>query len=193
MGDFEQAAPWDTASIKGCKKFLNRVYDMKEFLKEGSIRKDFEVLINKLIKKVSEDIETMKFNTAIAAMMSFVNEIYNSKEITKEEFKIFLTLLNPFAPHITEELFSLIGFKTQIANEKWPTYDIEKCIDKTVEIVVQLNGKVKHKILVAKDLSKEEILDLIEKDEKTKDILKDKQILKTIVVLNKLVNFVVKN
>ena len=193
MGDFEQAAPWDTASIKGCKKFLNRVYDMKEFLKEGSIRKDFEVLINKLIKKVSEDIETMKFNTAIAAMMSFVNEIYNSKEITKEEFKIFLTLLNPFAPHITEELFSLIGFKTQIANEKWPTYDIEKCIDKTVEIVVQLNGKVKHKILVAKDLSKEEILDLIEKDEKTKDILKDKQILKTIVVSNKLVNFVVKN
>ena len=193
MGDFEQAAPWDTASIKGCKKFLNRVYDMKEFLKEGSIRKDFEVLINKLIKKVSEDIETMKFNTAIAAMMSFVNEIYNSKEITKEEFKIFLTLLNPFAPHITEELFSLIGFKTQIANEKWPTYDIEKCIDKTVEIVVQLNGKVKHKILVAKDLSKEEILDLIEKDEKTKDILKNKQILKTIVVLNKLVNFVVKN
>ena len=193
MGDFEQAAPWDTASIKGCKKFLNRVYDMKEFLKEGPIRKNFEVLINKLIKKVSEDIETMKFNTAIAAMMSFVNEIYNSKEITKGEFKIFLTLLNPFAPHITEELFSLIGFKTQIANEKWPTYDIEKCIDKTVEIVVQLNGKVKHKILVAKDLSKEEILDLIEKDEKTKDILKDKQILKTIVVLNKLVNFVVKN
>ena len=193
MGDFEQAAPWDTASIKGCKKFLNRVYDMKEFLKEGPIRKNFEVLINKLIKKVSEDIETMKFNTAIAAMMSFVNEIYNSKEITKDEFKIFLTLLNPFAPHITEELFSLIGFKTQIANEKWPTYDIEKCIDKTVEIVVQLNGKVKHKILVAKDLSKEEILDLIEKNEKTKDILKDKQILKTIVILNKLVNFVVKN
>lgn len=193
MGDFEQAAPWDTASIKGCKKFLNRVYDMKDFLKEGQIRKDFEVLINKLIKKVSEDIETMKFNTAIAAMMSFVNEIYNSKEITKDEFKIFLTLLNPFAPHITEELFSLIGFKTQITNEKWPTYDIEKCTDKTVEIVVQLNGKVKHKIIVSKDLSKEELLNITDKDEKIKEILKGKQILKTIVVLNKLVNFVVKN
>ena len=193
MGDFEQAAPWDTASIKGCKKFLNRVYDMKDFLKEGQIRKDFEVLINKLIKKVSEDIETMKFNTAIAAMMSFVNEVYNSKEITKDEFKIFLTLLNPFAPHITEELFSLIGFKTQIANEKWPTYDIEKCTDKTVEIVVQLNGKVKHKIVVSKDLSKEELLNITDKDEKIKEILKDKQILKTIVVLNKLINFVIKN
>lgn len=193
MGDFEQAAPWDTASIKGCKKFLNRVYDMKDFLKEGQIRKDFEVLINKLIKKVSEDIETMKFNTAIAAMMSFVNEIYNSKEITKDEFKIFLTLLNPFAPHITEELFSLIGFKTQITNEKWPTYDIEKCTDKTVEIVVQLNGKVKHKIVVSKDLSKEELLNITDKDEKIKEILKGKQILKTIVVLNKLINFVVKN
>ena len=143
MGDFEKAAPWDSFSIKGCSKFLQKVFEMQDFLKGDEIRKDFEVLINQLIKKVSNDIETLKFNTAIASMMSFVNEIYKTKQITKKEFEIFLILLNPFAPHLTEELNSILNFKNQIANQKWPEFNAEKLQHQTIEMILQINGRVK--------------------------------------------------
>ena len=143
MGDFEKAAPWDSFSIKGCSKFLQKVFQMQHFLKGDEIRKDFEVLINQLIKKVSNDIETLKFNTAIANMMSFVNKIYETKQITKKEFEIFLILLNPFAPHLTEELNSILNFKNQIANQKWPEFNPEKLQHQTIEMILQINGRVK--------------------------------------------------
>ena len=190
MGDFEKSAPWDTKSIKGCFKFLNRVFEMQKILKEGEIRKDFEGKIHKMIKKVSQDIETMKFNTAIAAMMSFTNDVYASNEITTEEFKIFLKLLNPFAPHITEEIYQNLNMKNQLAYEKWPVFDREKCLEENVELIIQINGKVKSKIIVKKDLSKEELVEMAKQDEKIQNLIENRKILKTIAVLNKLVNFV---
>lgn len=192
MGDFEKAAPWDSFSIRGCEKFLQRVFQMQNFLKGEEIRKDFEILINQLIKKVSNDIEKLKFNTAIANMMSFVNKIYETKQITKKEFEIFLILLNPFAPHLTEELNSILNFKTQLAKQKWPTFNPEKLQHSTVEVVLQINGKVKSKIYVKKNLEKLELLELAKKDEKINQLVGNSKILKEIVVLNKLVNFVVK-
>ena len=190
MGDFEKAAPWDTKSIKGCFKFLNRVFDMQKILKEGNIRTSFENKIHKMIKKVSQDIETMKFNTAIAAMMSFINDIYDSGEIFSEEFIIFLKLLNPFAPHITEEIYQNLNMKNQLAYEKWPVFDKEKCVEQNVEIVIQINGRVKSKFIVEKDVDKEKLIEIAKEDEKIRDILQNQKILKVIAVPNKLVNFV---
>ncbi len=192
MGDFEKAAPWDSGSIKGCSKFLQRVYSLQNIVSGEKIRPEFEALVHKTIKKVSQDIETMKFNTAIAAMMSFINIIYDSGSITREEIKIFLILLNPFAPHITEEMFSILKFKTQIAKERWPKYDLTKCEDEELEIVVQINGKVKSKLQIKKTLNKEEILKLAVDDEKIKSLIQNKHIIKKIFVPLKLVNFVVK-
>lgn len=191
MGDFEKAAPWDDSSIKGCQKFLNRVYDLQNIVEKGEIRNEFEIKINKMIKKVSQDIEKMKFNTAIAEMMSFLNEIYSKNSITTEEIKVFLILLNPFAPHLTEEMFSILHFKNKISDEKWPTYDRKKCEEEKIEIVLQINGKVKSKTLISKDISKDEILKIANNDEKIKSFISSKKVLKTIVVKNKLCNFVV--
>ena len=124
-------------------------------------------------------------------MMSFINDIYDSNEITKEEFKVFLILLNPFAPHITEEIFERLGFEKQIANEKWPSYDKIKCLDLTVEIVIQINGKVKSKVVVEKDLKKEDLIKIYKNDQKIKSLLTEQKPTKTIVVPNKPVNYVV--
>ena len=216
MGDFEKAVPWDTSSIKGCKKFLQRVWDMLYILKDGSIRSEFEISINKTIKKVSQDIETMKFNTAISAMMSFLNDIYSCGSITTEEFRIFLIILNPFAPHITEELFSILNTlakenikdiknistqfekhlkhpkkEEQISNQKWPRFNPEKCEDITIELVIQINGKLKSKKFVKKNTSKDNIINIAKSDSKICELLKGKNIKKEIYVENRLVNFVI--
>ena len=188
MGDYEQAAPWSESSMKGCKRFLDRVWNLQNILVDGDEYSDeLKTLMHKTIKKVSEDIEAMKFNTAIAAMMSLINEITANGKINKAELKAFLTILNPFAPHITEEMYNSLGFG--ILNEQsWVEYDEALCVDSTVEIVVQLCGKIKARINVPANAGKDELLALAK--ESIADILQGKTIRKEIVVPGKLVNIV---
>ena len=193
IGDFEKSAPWSTSSIKGCKRFLERVWNLQDIVVEGdSYRKELESSMHKTIKKVTEDIETLKFNTAIAALMGLLNEISDSGAVTKGEYRDFLILLNPFAPHITEELFELMGFGGMISAQKWVPYDEKKCVDSTVEIVAQVNGKIKAKLIVAADASKEELLDLVKADSRVQEAIAGKNVVKEICVPGKLVNIVVK-
>ncbi|MDR0918208.1 MAG: leucine--tRNA ligase [Oscillospiraceae bacterium] len=190
IGDFEKSAPWDTKNIIGCRRFTERVENLKTILKEGdSYSEKLIKNFHKTAKKVTEDIENIKFNTAIAALMTLLNDIYETGEVNKKEFADFLILLNPFAPHITAELFfDLTG--EYIHNQKWVEFEERYCIDDTVEMVVQVNGKIKTRLTVAADISKDEVLDLA-KNAVEKDIV-GKTIIKNIVVPKKLVNFVVK-
>lgn len=159
IGDFEKSAPWNTSSIKGCRRFLERVWGLQDILTEGeAYREELTGTIHRTIKKVTEDIDALKHNTAIAALMSLINEITATGSVTKAEFKTFIQLLNPFAPHITEELWSLAGFGGDLSSSKWPVYDEAKCVESTVEMAVQVNGKVRGKIVVAADVSKEDAL-----------------------------------
>lgn len=193
MGDYEKAAPWQEQSIKGCKKFLERVWALQDILKDDEeYSDDLNSSVHKTIKKVSNDIENLKFNTAIAAMMTLLNEIYAKKSVTKGELKTFITLLNPFAPHMTEEMNELMGYDIPLSSTEWVSYDEQMCIDETVEIVAQINGKVKCKAVINKDASKEEVIELIKSDEKIIEAVKDKNIIKEIYVPGKLVNLVVK-
>jgi len=193
IGAFDLATPWSTNGVKGCYKFLERVWNMQNMVVEGdTYSKELENSVHKLIKKVSDDIEKMKFNTAIAAMMSFVNECYKKGSVTKAEFKTFLTLLNPFAPHITEELWQLQGFLGTIAQSSWPTYDEAKTIDDEVEIVIQVCGKIRAKKVVSASLSKEELEKVVLESDEVKALTEGKEIVKVIVVPGKLVNLVVK-
>ncbi|MBP5289638.1 MAG: class I tRNA ligase family protein, partial [Clostridia bacterium] len=177
-------------SIKGCKRFLDRVWALGETVQKGGVRPELEGAFHKTIKKVTEDIESLKMNTAIAALMTLMNTVNGS--VTSEEWKIYLTLLNPFAPHITEELWVLAGFDGELNAAPWPKFDPEKCKDDTVEIVVQILGKIRARINVAADASKEELLALAKADPTVAAQLAGKTILKEIVVPGKLVNFVAK-
>ena len=192
MGDYEQAAPWSENSVKGCKRFIDRVWNLQEILVDGEeYSKELTSAFHKTIKKVSEDIETLKYNTAIAALMTLLNDIYSSGKINKAELKTLLLLLNPFAPHISEEMWELCGFGEMIAlSGKWPVYDEAKCVDREIEIVVQICGKIKAKLMVATDASKEEMLEAAKKA--VENELSGKQIVKEIVVPGKLVNIVAK-
>ncbi len=193
MGDFEKAAPWSNSSIKGCARFLERVWNLRDIkTNEDEFSKELEVSFNKAIKKVGEDIQSLGFNTAIATLMSLINEITSKGSITNKEYKTFITLLNPFAPHITEELWHLAGYKGQIASTSWPKYDENKCVDSTVEIAVQISGKIKSRLVVAMNLDKEEALRIAKEDANVKEAIDGKTIIKEIVVPNKLVNIVVK-
>ena len=158
IGDFEKSAPWSSKSIKGCKRFLDRIWDLQECIVEGGIRPELERNFHKTIKKVTIDIENLKMNTAIAAMMALLNDISDTGSITKEEFRTLLLLLNPFAPHITEELWQLVGFGSMVTSQTWPTYDESKCVDDTVEIVLQINGKVRNRLVIPADISKEDAI-----------------------------------
>ena len=191
MGPFDQAASWSMESIRGCQKFLDRVWNMQSMLVEGeTYSKEAEKMIHKAIKKVSSDIEEMKFNTSVSTFMTMVNEFYKLKCINKAEFKTFLTLLNPFAPHITEELNKLIGFKNDISTYEWPQYDETKTIDDEIEIPVQVNGKLKATIKIALD---EEEATVKEKVHASIDeLVANKTIVKEIYVKNKIYNVVVK-
>ena len=195
IGDFEKAAPWSQASIRGCRRFVERYWNLQNNLIDGDkIRPELESAFHKTIKKVGEDIENIKFNTAIAALMALINDISNVKSINKEELRIFSILLNPFAPHVTEEVYEACKLGDGIlAEAKWPEYDESKCVDDTVEIVVQVNGKIKAKLNVPVDASKDELLNLAKSDEKVQAATDGMNIIKEIVVPKKLVNIVVKS
>lgn len=193
VGDFEKTAPWSTKSIKGCKRFLDRVWALQDMLVDGDdYREELKSSFHKTIKKVSEDIESLKFNTAIAALMSLINEIYAAKQINKAELKTFITLLNPFAPHITEEMYENVGFGGMLNQQKWPEFDESLCVDDTIEIVAQINGKVKAKLVISVDESKEDVIAKVKAEPKIVEAMNGKNIIKEIYVPGKLVNIVVK-
>ncbi len=193
IGDFEKTAPWSPSSIKGCKRFLDRVWALQDMLIDGdSYRSELTSTIHKTIKKVSEDIESLKFNTAIAAMMALVNDLYGIGSVNRAEYRTLLMLLNPFAPHLTEELYEICGFEGVLNAQVWPTYDEALCKDETVEIVVQVNGKLRAKINIPVDADKDAVLAQAAAEPKVAEVIEGKQLIKQIYVQNKLVNFVAK-
>ncbi len=192
IGDFEQSAPWNTQSIKGCKRFLERVYNLVDMASGEGSTPELDKHIHKLIKKVTDDIDAMKFNTAIAAMMGTLNTIYEVGKITKCELKTLAKLLSPFAPHIAEEIYECMGGEGLVSLAKWPVYDESKTIDNTIELPVQINGKVRTVIMVAKDADKDTVLGIAKSDEKIKEAIVGKTVIKEIVVPGKIVNIVVK-
>ena len=193
MGDYEKAAPWSESSVKGCKRFVDRIWALQDKVIDSDEYSDkLRSLMHKTIKKVSDDIESMKFNTAIAAMMTLLNEIYNVGSITKKEFRDFLIILNPFAPHVTEELYQMIGCEGVLDEQEWVTYDEALCKDDTIEIVCQINGKVKSKLTIPTDAAKDDVIALAKADEAIVKATEGKNIVKEIYVPNKLVNLVVK-
>ena len=192
IGDFEQSAPWNTQSIKGCKRFLERFYNLLDMAAGEGITPELEKHFHKLIKKVSADIDAMKFNTAIAAMMAAVNTVYEVGRITKDELATLATLLSPFAPHLAEEVYAALGNTSLVSLAKWPEYDEAKTVDDTVELPVQVNGKVKSTVTVAKDASKDAVLAAARADEKVALAIAGKSVVKEIVVPGKIINIVVK-
>ena len=194
MGDYEKAAPWSESSVKGCKRFIDRIWNLQDILKDGDAYSEkLESAFHKTVKKVSEDIETLKYNTAIAALMTLLNNIYDAGEINRAELKTLLILVNPFAPHVTEEMWSTLGYGEMLAKDaSWPAYDPEKCVDSTIEIAVQVNGKLRGKLMVAADISAEDAIAAAKTDEKVQSFLTDKNIVKEIYVPGKLVNIVAK-
>ena len=193
IGDFEKAAPWNSASIKGCKRFLDRVWNLQEIAVDGDgYRPELEAPIHRTIKKVTEDIDNLKANTAIAAMMSLLNAIADTGAVTKGELRTLTLLLNPFAPHMTEELWEQMGFGGMVTDQQWPAYDEAKCKDETVEIVVQLNGKVRAKLSIPAEMEAADAIALAKQEEKIKAAIENMQIVKEIYVKGKLVNLVVK-
>jgi leucyl-tRNA synthetase len=193
IGDFEKTAPWSNESIKGCKRFLDRTFSMLDFVADGDgYSADLEGDMHRTVKKVTDDIDAMKFNTAIAALMTLINRIYEKKSITKGEFSTFLQLLNPFAPHITEELWQMIGNKGQLAESNWPEYDEEKCVEDQVEIAVQINGRVRGRILVSDDTDEDDAFSRAKALESVASDIDGKTVVKQIYVAKKIVNIVVK-
>ena len=194
IGDFEKAAPWSQSSIRGCRRFIERYYNLQTILNNADgIRPELESSFHKAIKKVSDDIENIKFNTAIATLMALINDITATGAITKEELRIFTILLNPFAPHVTEEVFEMCKLGDGIvAEQKWPEYDEAKCKDETIEIVVQVNGKIKTKLNIPVESEKNAVLDMAKADANVTKAIENMNIIKEIYVPNKLVNLVVK-
>ena len=194
IGDFEKAAPWSQSSIRGCRRFIERYYNLQTILNDtDGIRPELESAFHKAIKKVSDDIENIKFNTAIATLMALINDITATGAITKEELRIFTILLNPFAPHVTEEVFEICKLGDGIvAEQKWPEYDEAKCKDETIEIVVQVNGKIKTKLNIPVESEKNAVLDMAKADANVAKAIENMNIIKEIYVPNKLVNLVVK-
>ena len=192
MGDYEQDAPWSTDSLKGCKRFIDRVIRLKDKVTtEEEYSKDLEVIINKSIKKVGYDLTHMAYNTAVSTLMILVNAYDEKETITKGDYRVLLDLLNPIAPHITEELNESLGY-TPICDRAWPTYDEEKTIDNEIDIAVQVNGKVRDTIRIKKDSSKEELEELAMNSEVIKKWLEGKEIVKVICVPNRIVNIVIR-
>ena len=193
MGDYEKAAPWSKSSVKGCKRFIDRVWALRDILTEGDeYSKELESAFHKTIKKVSEDIEGMKFNTAIAALMTLLNDIYNKGSINNAELKTFVTLLNPFAPHVTEEIWAAQNYGGMLANGHWVDYDEAKCIDDEIEIVAQINGKVRAKLMIPAEIEAAEAIELAKKDPAIAAAIEGKNVVKELYVKGRLVNIVVK-
>ena len=192
MGDYGAAAPWNDSSVRGCKRFLERVAGLTDIMTEEPAAKDMEVKIHKAIKKVSSDIEAMKFNTAIACLMTLINEIYAVGKISKDDLVIFIKLLCPFAPHLCEEIWETIGGEGLLSLSQWPEYEERKTVEDSIEIGVQVNGKVRGTIVIPNGCAKEEALELAKKDERVASFLEGKTLVKEIYVPNKIVNFVAK-
>ena len=193
IGAFDQTTPWSTNGVKGCHKFLERVWNLMPMLVDGdAYSAELEGAMHKTVKKVTDDIEKMKFNTAIAALMSLLNDIYKLGRINRAELRTFLLLLNPTAPHITEEMWQMAGFEGYLHAAAWPTYDEAKTVDNEIEIVLQANGKIRGKMTVPSGLSREELEKLAMESEDAKAITEGKQIVKIIAVPDKLINIVVR-
>ena len=192
MGDYASAAPWSESSVKGCKRFLERVAGLSDLVSGKGETEAITSLIHKTVKKVSQDIEDMKFNTAIAAMMSLINSIYDHGSLTADELGVFVRLLCPFAPHICEEMWEALGHKGLCATADWPEYDEAKTQDATVEIAVQICGKVKSTIRIAADAKQDDAIAAAKADEKIAALLDGKTIVKEIYVPGKIVNIVAK-
>lgn len=194
MGDYEKAAPWSESSVKGCKRFIDRIWNLQEILKDGDAYSEkLESAFHKTVKKVTEDIEAMKYNTAIAALMTLLNTIYDAGEINRAELRTLLILVNPFAPHVTEEMWATLGYGEMLAKDaKWPTYDAAKCVDATVEIVVQICGKIRAKLNVPAEISAEDAIALAKAEERVAAEIAGKTIVKELYVKGKLVNIVAK-
>lgn len=191
IGDFEKAAPWNSDSIKGCKRFVERYWNLQEIVADGDgYSSDLEALMHKTIKKVTEDIDNLKCNTAIAAMMTLLNKVYEKKSITRAELRDLTIMLNPFAPHVTEELWEKMDFGGAVHDAKWPEYDESKTVENSVEIVLQIMGKVRSRMTIPVDMSKDEVIALAKADEKIAAAIEGKTIKKEIYVPNKLVNIV---
>ena len=193
IGDFEKTTPWNTSSIKGSKRFLERVAALTDMMTpEEGYSPELEGSFHKMIKKVSEDIEGLKCNTAIASMMSVLNEIYDKGSVTRGELMTFITLLNPFAPHLTEEINEVLGNKEMLARAKWPEYDPAKCVDAAVEIAVQVSGKIKARLMIPTDSTEEAVKALVMADANVQAALAGKTVIKEIYVKGKLYNIVAK-
>ena len=192
MGDYASAAPWSESSVKGCKRFLERVADLPEILKGTGVTDGMESAFHKTIKKVTTDIEELKFNTAIAQRMTLLNEIESKKAITKDELSVFLRLLSPFAPHLCEEMWSSLDESGLIAVAEWPEYDEAKTVDSTVEIAVQLCGKLKGTISVPADVTKDDAIKMVYADERFTPLFEGKTVVKEIFVPGRIVNIVVR-
>lgn len=193
IGDFEKAVPWSMNGVKGCRKFLDRVWRLQEIVTDDSdYSKALETRMHQTIKKVTSDFENLKFNTAIAAMMALVNDINGHGKITRGEFKTLVTLLNPVAPHMTEELWEVLGFEGMLNQTKWPKYDEEKTVESIIEMAIQINGKVRARVSIPKDADKETVMNSVKADEKIKAQLEGKQIVKEIYVPGKICNIVIR-
>ncbi len=192
MGDYASAAPWNENSVKGVKRFLDRVAGLCDMVKGEGVTEKLESSFHKTIKKVTRDIEEMKFNTAVAAMMTLINEIYEVGSLTKDELGIFARILCPYAPHLCEEIWESLGNKTLCALAEWPSYDEAKTVDSTVTIAVQVSGKMRGTIELPADLPKEEVIEAAKKNERIASFIDGKTIVKEIYVPNKIVNIVVK-
>ncbi|MBR3738078.1 MAG: class I tRNA ligase family protein, partial [Eubacterium sp.] len=191
MGDYEQAAPWSESSVKGCKRFIDRLWKLQDMTTDSDeYSSELSSAMHKTIKKVSEDIESMKFNTAIAAVMTLLNQIYDKGSVTKAELRDLLLIVNPFAPHVTEEIWQNMNFGGMLNEAQWPSFDEAKTVDDTVEIVLQVMGKVRSRIVIPVDMPQEEVLALAKEDEKIKELIEGKTIKKEIYVPKKLVNIV---
>ncbi len=192
MGDYGSAAPWSDSSMRGCKRFLDRVAGLLDIAQGKGATPKLEVAFNKTIKKVSEDIEEMKFNTAIAAMMSLVNDIYEVGTLTLDELKSLVGILCPFAPHLCEELWSEMGESALLSVSAWPTWDEAKTVDSVIEIGVQINGKFRGTVSVPADASKDEVASIVKADAKIASQIEGKTIVKEIIVPGKIANIIVK-
>ncbi len=192
IGDFEKAAPWNPQSIKGCKRFLERFAGLTDIVKGTGVTPALESGMHKMVKKVTLDIEDMKFNTAIAAMMAFINEVYEVGSLTTDELATFAKVLSPFAPHIAEEVYESLGHTDLVSIAAWPTYDEAKTLDSTVEIAVQVNGKLKGTVLLPVDADKDTALNTAKSDERVAAAIDGKTIVKEIVVPGKIINIVVR-
>jgi leucyl-tRNA synthetase len=192
MGDYGSAAPWNDSSVKGCRRFLERVAGITDLISEDKKTASYETLLHKTIKKVTDDIEAQKFNTAIAALMTLINEIYKEGSITKENLVIFLKLLSPFAPHIAEEIYELIGGEGFLTVSEWPEFDEALCKEDVIEIGVQVNGKVRGAVGLTDEDTQDTALEKAKEIPSVAKAIADKNIVKVIYVKGKILNLIVK-